>query len=94
MHAVIFMNTLGYTADKFLTITLASNVAEFSKGKHEHQVSNKGERFMKQLINSYEATISHYRWKHAPRYKCEIKDNKVFSRSTYTREITSLHLQN
>lgn len=81
------MNTLGYTADKFLTITLASNVAEFSKGKHEHQVSNKGERFMKQLINSYEATISHYRWKHAPTYKCEIKDNKVFSLSTYTREL-------
>ena len=81
------MNTLGYTADKFLTITLASNVAEFSKGKHEHQVPNKGERFMKQLINSYEATISHYRWKHAPTYKCEIKDNKVFRLSTYTREL-------
>ena len=32
----MFMNTLGYTADKFLTVALTSNDTDCQNGKHDH----------------------------------------------------------
>ena len=110
---VMFMNTLGYTADKFLTVALTSNDTDCRKGKHDHsyhRVSDKDEKFMEDHINSYEPGISHYRRKHAPhvlyvdpsltiidmydacKNKCELKDHKVLSLSTYTRKIKSMNI--
>ena len=65
----MFMNTLGYTADKFLTVALTLNGTDCRKGKHDHschRVSDKDEKFMEDHINSYEPGISHYCRKHAP----------------------------
>ena len=102
----MFTNTLGYAADKFLTVALTSDDTDCRKGKHDHsyhRVSNKDKKFMEDHINSYEPGISHYRRKHAPhvlyvdpsltiidmydenKKKCELKDHKVLSLSTYTR---------
>ena len=72
----MFMNTVGYTVDKFLTIPLASDVTLCQIGKHlhsYHQVSDKGEQFMEELTNSYEPSNSRYRCKHAPIYTYEKK---------------------
>ena len=65
----MFMNTLGYTADKFLTVALTSNDPDCQKRKHDHsyhRVSDEDEKSMEDHINSYEPGISHYRRKHAP----------------------------
>ena len=69
VYKVMFMNTLGYTADKFLTVALTLNGTDCRKGKHDHschRVSDKDEKFMEDHINSYEPGISHYCRKHAP----------------------------
>ena len=69
VYKVIFMNTLGYTADKFLTVALTSNGTDCRKWKHDHsyhRLSDKNEKFMEDHINSYEPDISHYYRKHAP----------------------------
>ena len=68
VYKVMFMNTLGYTADKFLTVALTLNGTDCRKGKHDHSyhwVSDKDETFMEDHINSYEPDISHYCRKHA-----------------------------
>ena len=69
VNKVMFMNTLGYTADKFLTVAWTLNGTDCRKGKHDHschRVSDKDEKFMEDHINSYEPGISHYCRKHAP----------------------------
>ena len=36
VRKVMFMNNLGYTADKFLAVALTSNDNDCRKGKHDH----------------------------------------------------------
>ena len=50
----MLMNTLGYTADKFLTVALTLNDPDCLEGKHDHsyhRVSDKDEKFMEDHIN-------------------------------------------
>ena len=74
---VFFMHTLGYTADKFITVALKENndsVLEetaVGKGNYDHKVSHgisgDDEAFMEFIITSkYHPGISHYRREHAP----------------------------
>ena len=68
----MFMSTLGYTADKFLTVAFKSNVAESTKGKHDHSyhtITSDQEKKMEEHINLFEPGISHYRREHAPHRK-------------------------
>ena len=65
----MFMNTLGYTADKFITIALKAPVAESTRGKHDHayhSIKPEDEKIVEEHVLSYEPGISHYRREHAP----------------------------
>ena len=66
----MFMNTLGYSADKFLTVALSSSVNEDRQGFHDysyHTISEQSDLLMREHVNTFEPSISHYRREHAPR---------------------------
>ena len=66
---VMFMSTLGYIHDKFITVALNSNFAEDRRGSHSHEyhsTQDVDKAFMEDHINSFEPGISHYRRCHAP----------------------------
>ena len=65
----MFMNTLGYSADKFLTVALRSSVSEDRRGSHNHSyhsIPEQSDLFMQEHINTFEPGISHYRREHVP----------------------------
>ena len=56
----MFMRTLGYTADKFITVALKSPVAVDRRGSHSHEyhtLSKGDSEFMEEHINTYEPGI-------------------------------------
>ncbi|XP_072041154.1 uncharacterized protein [Amphiura filiformis] len=72
--AVFFRHTLGYKHNKIITHTLASIKAEEiatpvdARGRHapKHKLGNDALQTIKDHINSYHPSVSHYRREHAP----------------------------
>ena len=65
----MFMNTLGYSADKFLAVALSSCVTEDRRGSHNHSyhtISEQSDLFIQEHVNNFEPGISHCRREHAP----------------------------
>ena len=65
----MFMATLGYTSDKFITVALSSKKTTNQKGKHDHAyhtLPEADDKLMEDHIQMYEPGISHYRREHAP----------------------------
>ena len=65
---VVFMNTLGYKNDKFITVALTGAVAESVHGKHDHSyhsLTEEDDKFMEEHM-SFQPGISHYLREHAP----------------------------
>ena len=65
----MFMNTLGYSSDKFITVALKNEQTTSMRGKHNHayhSISSNDHEAMVKHIESYEPGISHYRREHAP----------------------------
>ena len=65
----MFINTLGYTNDKFITYALQSKIAESTRGKHDHfyhSVTESDDLYMQDHIETFEPGIAHYRRAHAP----------------------------
>ena len=65
----MFMNTLGYLYDKFITVALKGYVAEDRRGSHNHDyhsIADDERKFIEDHINAFEPGISHYRRSHAP----------------------------
>ena len=65
----MFMNTLGYSADKFLTVALNIIVDEDRQGSHDHSyhtISEQSDLFMQVHVKTFEPGISHYRREHTP----------------------------
>jgi len=65
----MFMATLGYKSDKFITVALKSLSTDDMRGHHDHSyhsLKEEDKTFIEKHILSYEPGISHYRRGHAP----------------------------
>jgi len=70
----MFLNTLGFTADKIVTTSLATTSStgitrKDKRGQHKpkHAINEEDQQFMKSHIRSFNPQISHYRREHAPK---------------------------
>ena len=65
---VMFMSSLGYSADKFITTAINKNTTEDLRGRHKpkHSLTEDRREEVTKAIQHFEPHISHYRREHAP----------------------------